>query len=332
MAPRVRLTISVAVLISVFIAGTAGYAIIEDQPIFDAAYMAIITISTVGFNEHITLSHAGRLWTIFLIFFGVAGVSLAFTSLITLFISGDIKELVGRRKLQTRIDHLKNHTILCGYGRMGALTASDFKQKGVAFVVIEKNNIACEKLKEENIPYVHGDATEDDVLEAAGLHRAKVLVAALAHDADNVYITLTARGENPHITIIARAEQPSTEPKLKRAGADRVICPHIVGAHKISNIVTQPNVVDFYEVAAAGIELELDEFIIAEGSPLCEKSLRNADIRKAGDAMVVAIKHADGNAEYQPGPEQILHAGDILIMIGRTGVSSRLHDLATNQS
>lgn len=327
MSPRARLIVSLCILVGVYVVGVAGYAIIEGKSLFDAAYMAAITISTVGYSEHIELDRAGRLWTILFIMFGVAGAAYASTSLITLFVSGDFKEMFGRRKLQAQIEQLKEHVILCGYGRMGTLTAERLKQRRLPVVVIERDQAMCERLTEEGIPFVQGDATEEPKLLQAGLMRCSALVAWLPHDSDNVYIALTAHGLRPDLTIVARAEQPSTEPKLKRAGATRVICPQVVGATKLTNILTRPNVVDFLEVADTGMELEVDEFVVGADSPICNQTLREAPIRETG-AMVAGIKRRDGQTIYNPEPGELIRAGDTLILIGGPGVSTRLQKLS----
>ncbi len=318
---------SLAVVIGVYITGAIGYYIIEGCSLFDAFYLCTITLSTVGYGETIELDRAGRIWTIVIITFGLVVVSFAFTSLVSLSVSGDIREMMGRKKMQAKIRNLKNHVIFCGYGRMGLLTVEHLRRQAVECVVIERDAEVCPKLADLDIPFVQGDATEEEVLISAGLINCRALVAALPGDAENVYVTLTARGLKPDLFIIARAEQSTAEPKLRRAGATRVICPQIVGATKVSNILTRPHVTDFFEMAAEGIELELDEFIIEEHSSLCDRSLRDAPIREVAGATVVAIKLADGETIYQPSPDQKLSAGDVLIMIGRAGVSNRLRDL-----
>ncbi len=336
MSPKRRLLLSILLVAGIYVVGVVGYVVIEDSAIFDAMYMTTITLSTVGFRETVDLHPAGRAWTIVVITLGVTGVSFAITSLVSLAVSGDINTLVGRRKLQSAINQLENHVILCGYGRMGELTIKNLQKMNVEIVVIERDADICQKLREQNILYVQGDATEEETLTEAGLMVCGALLASLSSDAENVYITLTARGLRPGLTIVARAEQPSTEPKLeqpstepklKRAGATRVVCPQIIGATKVSNILTRPNVVDFFEVAAEGIELEMDEFVVEHHSPLCDMTLKDAPIREKAGATVVAIKRATGEAVYQPDPNERIRQGDILIMIGQAGVSNRLRNL-----
>ena len=330
MSTRGRLFASLAVLFAVYVCGTIGFVVIEGDSgvtIADAAYMTAITLSTVGFKEVVPLSGAGRLWTVVVIVFGVATVSFAFTLLNTLFISGAMRE---RRKMQSEIEKMRDHVILCGYGRMGALTVAELRKEATPVVVIERSAEIESLLAGDEIPCVIGDATEEETLLAAGLHRARALVAALPHDADNVYVTLTAHTLCPELQIIARAELPSTESKLERAGASRVICPQIVGARKISNILHRPNVVDFVEVAAHGGDLEMDEYVIGSQSALAGATLQDSLIRQQTGAIVVAIKRADGETLYNPKPEVVLAAGDTLIIVGKAGVSDQLSRIDPN--
>lgn len=197
-------------------------------------------------------------------------------------------------------------------------------------VVIERSAEIESLLAGDEIPCVIGDATEEETLLAAGLHRARALVAALPHDADNVYVTSTAHTLCPELQIIARAELPSTESKLERAGASRVICPQIVGARKISDILHRPNVVDFVEVAAHGGDLEMDEYVIGSQSALAGATLQDSLIRQQTGAIVVAIKRADGETLYNPKPEVVLAAGDMLIIVGKAGVSDQLSRIDPN--
>jgi voltage-gated potassium channel len=324
---RQTLILSLLVLVAVFLAGTVGYMALSGASAGDAAFMTLITLSTVGYGEAVPLDQAGRIWTAAVIVFGIAVVSVAFTSLVTLFVGGEIRAVLGRRRVQSRIDQLSGHVILCGFGRMGAMAAGKLKTRGTEVVVVESRKRALPELEAAGVLHVIGDATEEVTLQAAGLARATSLVSTLPTDADNVFVTLTARGLRPELHIVARAEQPSTEVKLRRAGADRVICPQVIGATRVADILTRPNVVDFFEVAARGVELEMDEYRVESGSVLQGRTLRDAALRQQTGAMVVAIKRADGTSVLQPGPEEVIQQGDLLILIGRAGTSGRLDEL-----
>ncbi|MGD2108799.1 MAG: potassium channel protein [Phycisphaerae bacterium] len=333
MSARVRLIIAVLALLSVFFVGAAGYMVIEERatgvrPSFvDAAYMTVITLSTVGYGEVWALSDGGRVWTICVIVFGIVTVSYALTSLVTLVVSGELRFLREKKKMDKTIEHLRNHVIVCGYGRMGALVVEELAQRGVDVVVVESNIARDDDLRKANVPFVLGDATEEATLLDAGLKRARSLVVCLPTDADNVFITLSAHALRPDLIIVPRAEQTTTEPKLKRAGATRVVCPQIIGAMKITDILTRPTVVDFVEVANKGVDLEMDEYVVSEKSPLVGMSLRDAHVRRHTGATVVAIKRADGETLVSPDPDAKVAARDTLILIGPTGISNRIEEI-----
>ncbi|MGB2984926.1 MAG: potassium channel protein [Phycisphaerae bacterium] len=329
---RLRLILSILAVLSVLFVGAAGYMILEAErhPTFlDALYMMVITLSTVGYGEVWALNGPAKLWTIAVITFGIVTVSYAFTSLLTLVVSGELRSLRERKRMDKTIEHLRDHVILCGYGRMGALIVDELRQRDVPIVVVEKERTLEVDLREGQVPFVIGDATEEETLLHAGLKRAEALVIALPSDADNVFITLTAHTLCPDLTIVARAEQVSTEAKLTRAGATRVVCPQVIGAIKVANILTRPTVVDFMEVASKGVDLELDEYEIGEQSPLVGRSLRDSGVRRKTGAIVVAIKRADGEALVGPNPDAHLEARDTLILVGPAGVSSRLDEIET---
>ncbi len=333
MSARLRLVLAVLALLSVFLAGTAGYIVLEETPtgekpaFVDAAYMTVITLSTVGYGEVWELSHAGRLWTIVVIVFGIVTVSYALTSLVTLVVSGELRFLREKRRMDKTIEHMRNHVIICGYGRMGALVAEELRRRRMPIVVVESQPSVEVDLREAGLPFVIGDATEETTLLHSGLKRARALVICLPTDADNVFITLTAHTLRPDLIIVPRAEQVATEAKLKRAGATRVVCPQIIGAMKISDILTRPTVVDFVEVANKGVDLEMDEYVIGEKSSLVGMSLRDAHVRHQTGATVVAIKRADGETLVSPGPDAVVERRDTLILIGPVGVSSRLEEM-----
>ena len=210
---------------------------------------------------------------------------------------------------------------------MGAAVVRDLRARGVALVVVDHSSDKTSELDEEGILYVLGDATEEETLLRAGLPRAKGLVALLGGDAQNVYVTLTARGLRDRMTIVARAESPGTEAKLRRAGADRVIAPQALGAQRVVNVLTRPHVVDFVELAAKGVDIEMDQYEIAADSPLCGRTLRSSRLRRQTQAMVVAIRHADGRTVYSPDPDEAIREGDILVLLRPTGEAPDLDSL-----
>lgn len=330
MTARTRLVLSVLAIFGVFIIGTLGYLVVDAErcpSVVDAAFMTVITLSTVGYGEAWPLSRAGQLWSVLVIAFGIVTISYAFTSLLSVVVGGELRFLRERKRMEKAIEHLDKHVIICGYGRMGAMIADNLRQSGLSVVVVDRERTLEPDLREAQIPYVIGDATEEETLLHAGLKRARALVLALPTDADNVYVTLSAYTLCPGLEIIARAEQQSTESKLTRAGASRVVCPQIIGATKIANILTRPTVVDFVDVANKGVDLEIDEYTLGARSPLVGRSLRDSEIRRNTGAIVVAIKRADGRALIGPDPDLMLQSKDTLILVGPTGVSNRLDQI-----
>jgi voltage-gated potassium channel len=326
MDARRRFVISLCLLLGFLLIGTVGYMIIEGVGPLRAAYVTVVTISTVG-SEHFDPSDAGRVFTMFLILSGVGSVYYASVSLVTLLVSGELRSAREKLKVEKRINELKNHVIVCGYGRVGSLVADQLRTEGARFVVVDNDPEKIAAIEPEGLLYVKGDASEETTLLEAGIARADTLVATLPRDSDNVYVALTARGLKKDLLIIARAESTTTERKLLRAGADRVVCPQVIGAYRISSLVTRPNVVDFVDVAAKGVEFEIDEYRIGEGSTLAGKSLRDSALRQKVDAMVVAIKHSDGRTTFNPSAEEVVQVDDTLIVIGRLDTSSRLAEL-----
>ena len=334
MSARIRLFLSVVALIGVVLIGAVGYMFIEaDRPVdfLDAVYMTAITVSTVGYKEVWPLSRSGQLWTIGVIAFGVATVSYSLTSLVALVVGGELRSQRERIKMEKGIQNLRDHVIICGFGRMARLTLKELIKRDVHVVVVEAERNKVADLREAGATYVIGDATEESTLLQAGLTRAKSLVVTLPSDADNVYVTLTAHTLCPRLEVVARADQPSAEVKLLRAGASRVVCPSVIGATKIANILTRPTVVDFVEVAVKGVDLEMDEYVLAEDSALVGKTLRTSRLRRNTGAIVVGIKRAGGEALVNPDPDAVLECNDTLILVGPSGISSRLDAIESGE-
>lgn len=330
MSARRRLVLSIIALLSVLLIGAIGYCLIEvdRKPTFlDAVYMTVITLSTVGYGEVWVLSPIGKLWTIGVIILGVATASYALSSLVSLVVSGELRSLREKKKMESTIDRLRDHVVLCGHGRMGALVVQELRHREVPVVVIEVQQEQEDELRKAQIPYLIGDATEESTLMRAGLMRARSVVIALPSDADNVYVALTASALRADLTIVARAEHPAAEAKLKRAGATRTVCPRVAGAMRVVNILTRPTGVDFVELANKGIDLEIDEYLVGEQSVLVGKTLREAAIRSKTASMVVAIKRAQGEAVLSPTADTVVRAKDTLILSGPAGVSERLDDI-----
>jgi len=317
--PVQRLRLAVVLLVVLAIAGTVGYHWIAGLDWFDAFYMTLITVSTVGFSEIGDLNFPGRVFTAFLIMGGIFLVTFSVGSFLETIVEGELAQFFGRRRLEQRISALDEHWIICGYGRMGEQVTREMNmaKRPVPFVVIDtdlERVLACE---EAGHLYVQADATDEECLERAGIQRARGLVSLVASDAENVFICLTARQIAPHLKIVARSLETRSEAKLRQAGADKVISPYNVGGHRLSQAVLQPVVAEFLEFAAShDLQLELEQSEIRRGSALVGLALRDSGLRNELDLIVLAIRRADGGMLFNPGADTVLEAGDTLIAMG----------------
>lgn len=330
MDPVRHLRFSIAALVTVIAFGTLGYAMIEDWQAFDALYMTIITLATVGFKEVHELSPEGKIFTIVLIISGTGIIAYTLSSLIQFTLEGQLRKILGRKKLESRIGKLRDHYIICGYGRIGHLICREFQSRPIPFVIVEQNPNHIERLEREGYLYVEGDATDDETLQAAGIEYAKGLITAVTSDTDNVYITLTARGLNPKLFILARAGEEGAEKKLMRAGASKVISPYTIGASRMAQAILRPSVVDFIELATASehLALQIEEIRIAADSVLAGKNLINSGIRQSMGIIIVGIKESDGKMTFNPPPEKNIEPNSVLIILGERPAISQLEKIA----
>lgn len=321
-------------LIAVFatiIFGAIGYHALEGWPWFDGFYMTVITLATIGYGETHPLTLAGRAFTIILIIVGVTVFGFLVSVLTQAVVENQIAEALGRRRLFKDISQLKDHYILCGAGRVGMRIIDEFKRKGVDYVIIERDEMVAEKLLTRGHLVLIGDATDETVLEGARVRTAKSLVTAASTDAENVYIVLTARGMNPDIYIVTRANDLAAERQLKRAGADKVVSPVLMGSHRMAQAALTPAVADFIELTTMTetLDLNFEQVRIAEGSMLDGKRLKDSRIRSEHNAMIVAITPREGEMIFNPDGEQTLHAGDLLIAIGTRSGLNKLAEIAS---
>ncbi|WP_079932943.1 TrkA family potassium uptake protein [Carboxydocella sp. ULO1] len=316
------------IFVSIFL-GTIGYMLIEDYSLRDALWMTTITLTTVGYGLVKPLSVPGTYFTIFLSYAGLALILYALGLIGALIVEGDLFDLLGRRKMKQEIAKLRDHIIVCGAGRVGKQVIERLKKERTPFVVIEQKEHLFNSLLEEGVLAILGDASMEEVLRKAGIERAKGLVSAIPGDANNVFVTLTAKEINPGITIVARAERKESEAKLYRAGADKVVSPAIIGGQRMAISIIKPASVDFVDtlVCVEDVELEIEELLIADGSVLVNKDLKNSGIREKTGTMVVAIQR-EGKLKPNPGPEELLQSGDILIAIGTRQQLQKLEELA----
>jgi len=316
---------SVLAGMGVLATGTVGYMIIEDQSLVSSLYMTAITVTTVGFRETFPLSSEGQVFTIMLAFAGVGVILLIASEFGRLVLRADLRDLIGVGRDQKMLDKLKNHIVVCGYGRMGRAVAEVLQKRKVSFAVVETDEASCRLLAEEQIPFVHGDATEEKILRDAHVETAKTFLACLADDAHNVFSILLARQLNPEITIIARAVEEGSEERLRLAGANQVINPYRLGGMRLAFTAVKPTVMDFIEASLSGtsVELELAEIVVHPQSELAGKTLAGAEVRQRYGIIVVALKRGEAST-FNPGPNELIEAGDTLVALGPTQALERV--------
>lgn len=327
-----RLLIAFSIPVLLVVIGTVGYELIEEDYSFgDSLYMTVITLATIGYGEVHPLSEAGRIFTMFLILGGVFTFFYATSEIIGIIVSGEIQAIVGRQRMENHLNKLANHLIVCGYGRMGQLVCQEFSDRGIPFVIIDSDEELLEEFDLSSGIALLGDATSDEVLKHAGIERARGLITVMSSDAANLYTTMSARLLNKKLYIVARVEEAQSEMKLKRAGANRVVSPYAIGGHRLAQAVLRPTVVDFIELASKHehVELQLEEIPVTTKSPLAGHTLRGSGIRSDLKVIVVAVKRGNGHMVFNPDPDIVIGAGDILIAIGPREQLDQLMSLAS---
>jgi voltage-gated potassium channel len=284
----------------------------------DSLYMTVITFSTVGFGEIRQLSPTGRIFTLILIVLGVGFVAYVIGNVIQFLVEGRIRLILGRHKLDKKIDRLNTHYIVCGYGRMGRAFCRYLAHRHLDFVVIEKNTNRIPIMNEDGIIYVTGEATQEANLNKAGIKRASNLIATLGTDADNVFLVLLARGLNPNLYVVARASQNETKKPLYSAGANVVVSPFDVGARRMAHAILRPNVIRFLELAFSdeNTDIHIEEVKIAASSTLVDVTLKDSGIRKTYDLIILSIVKEDGTMLFNPSADTRINAGDTVVAVG----------------
>jgi len=332
---RQRLIAGVLILGVVLGIGATGYVLLGQGEVtfLNALYMTVITLSTVGFTEVPDMSDRpeARLFTIFLILFGM-GVLLFVVSTATAFIvEGEISDVFWRRRVQKMLKKLDNHFIICGAGRTGIHIINELHRTLREFVVIEDNEETVKTLREyENIPVIHGDATDDDILREAGIERARGLVAGLPTDKDNLYLTITAKQINPKLRVVAKGIDTKVNAKLFKAGADTVVTPNFIGGLRMASELIRPAVVSFLDLMLRDKRktLRIEEVTIPPESPVANKTLKDVNIPTKTDLIVVAYRAPGKESfEYAPKAETVLLEGMALIVLGDVENLKRLEDL-----
>jgi voltage-gated potassium channel len=313
-SPLRRVRIGMTAFALVLAAGTAGYVILGFS-VIDALFQTVVNVTTVGLGPLRPLHTSGKLFTIILVLVGVGTALYTFSAALEVLIEGHMRDLMRRHRMDRDIGRMNGHVVVCGWGRVGREVARFLVASGREVVVIDRNP---ERLNDVPYPTVLGDVTEDRTLEEAGIRRAATLVAALETDADNLYVTLASRTIRPDLQIIARARNESSEPKLLRAGADRVVNPQQLGGGRMAALVTQPHVVDFMDVVMhdGTLEFRLEEIGVTKQSPLTGSTLSATRVHDRTGALVLAIRRPDGSFLTNPSAETQIEVGDVLISVG----------------
>ena len=327
-----QLKFGLLALLSIVVIGTIGYEIIEeDWTVLDSFYMTIISITTTGFREVRELSTGGRVFTVFLIITGVLSIAYTGGKAAQILIE---KQLFRRRRMSRKLNVIGNHYIVCGYGRMGKQVCESLNENEVPFVVIENDEKEVELLIDKDYLFVNGDATTDDVMQNAGIEKAKGMVACIKSDAENVFATLSAKELNPNIYVVARAVDEGTESKSRKAGADRVVKPYELGGNRMVQLLLRPGVIDFIDVVARdkNVDISLEEIEVIPKSPLIGKTLADSPIRKELNVIIVAISRKEGKFIYNQQSSVTFEDGDKLIAIGEKDNLNRLEDICLDEN
>ena len=320
----------IVVLLAVLLValGTGGYMVIENWTTMDSLYMTVITLSTIGYGEVNPVSPSGRIFTLVLIVMGVGFFLYVIGNVVQFLVEGRIRLILGRHKLDKQISHLNDHYIVCGYGRMGRAFCRYLIQKGLKFVVIEKNEDRIPVMNTDHVLYIAGEATVEENLHTAGIQRASNLIATLGTDADNVFLVLLAKGLNPRIYVVARASQNTSKKPLDTAGADVVVSPFDIGARRMAHAILRPNVIRFLEHAFAdeSTDIHIEEIPVADSSKLVDVTLQEAGIRQNYNLIILSIIKKDGEMLFNPSASTTIGAGEKVIAVGSINNLRRLED------
>jgi len=324
-----RLTFVAGLIAIVLCMGTIGFSVIDNYPVFDAFYMTLITVSTVGYGEIHPLSHAGRVFNSFLIFFGVITMFFAIGAMTQTIIALELGEYFGKRRNRRMIEKLDQHFIICGYGRVGRNAAQELKRAGVPFVVVDREAERTERAIQAGMLAVTADSTHDETLRTVGVERARGLISALATDADNLFVILSAKNLNPKLFVATRAAEEEAEEKLRRAGADALFAPYTTAGYRLAQAVLRPHVFQFFDLATKGMgfDVDIEQVRVPESSGFASRSLEQTRIRRDLGVIVLGIRKADGTMLFNPAAETVICAGDYLIVMGEPANLRTLENL-----
>ena len=308
--------------------GTVGFSLVGGYSVFDAFYLTLTTMTTVGYGDR--FSHAARIFNAFLIMFGVTTIFIAIGAMTQTIVELELGDAINRRRNKRMIDKLKDHYIICGYGRVGRGAAAELQHAGAPFVVVDSEPARVELAMSTGMLALAADATRDDTLHQVGIERARGLVAALATDADNLFVLLSAKGLNSKLYVAARAAEEGAEEKMRRAGADAVFAPYSITGHRLAQSLLRPHVVQFLDFTTKDIAMDIaiEQVRVSAGSEVAAKTIREMQMRRNMGVIVMAIRRRDGNMLFNPPADTAVEAGDYLIVMGKQHDLSALEELA----
>ena len=326
---RRRMALVVAAVGASLLIGTVGFVVIDGYPLFDAFYMAVITVATVGYSEIRPLSPAGRVFNSFLILFGVTALLFGVGAMTQTIIELELSGYFPKRRMKKMIENLKDHYIVCGFGRVGRGAAAELKRSGAPFIIIDRSDAKVDRAMRSGLLAALGDATLDATLREVGIAKARGLIAALATDADNLFLTISAKTLNPTLNVAARVVEDEAEQKFRRAGADAVFATYTITGSRLAQAILRPHVVQFLEIATmeSGLKVSIEQVRVGESSEFVSKSLRQIQLRREVGVIVLAIRRASGDMLFNPDPEAEIRAGDFLIAMGTEDQLTRMNQL-----
>jgi voltage-gated potassium channel len=326
-----RVVLIAGLLFIIVTLGTVGFVEIEGYPWFDAFYMTITTITTVGYQELRPLSHAGRVFNSFLILFGVSAMFLAVGAMTQTIIELELQDRYGKRRMKRMINHLNNHFIVCGFGRVGRNASNEFQRANVPFLVVDRNEQRVAKATSAGMLAVVADATRDDSLREAGVLRAKGLIAALPSDAENLFIILSAKTLNPNITVVTRVSEEEAGEKLRRAGADTVFTPYAMAGRQLADALLRPHVVEFLDFAKSSIgpKVTMEQVCVSPRRGFTRKTVGELLEPLKSEVIVLAVRTQAGGTVFNPPAGFDISAGDFLIVMGERPGLQKLEQILT---